>query len=203
MTPTKRVRRKPEVAEQEILDAAEGLLEEVQFRDLTVDAVMAKTGMRRSNFYTYFDDRNALVMRLVDRIAGEMFAATAPWTDGEDDDRPAALRHALRATVQIWNEHAVILSAMNEAAYHDEAAQRYFRDGIMQEYIDRIAMMLRREKRAGLTQIRNPAEIARALILLNVNYLTERLPDDGARPASIAAILEDVWLGAIYPDTLR
>ena len=199
MKAERRVRRKPEVAEREILDAAEGLLKEVQFRDLTVDEVMAKTGMQRSNFYTYFADRNELVMRLVDRIAGGMFASTATWVEGEGEDRRAALRQALWSVVRIWSEHAAVLGAMNEAAYHDEVAQRYFRGGIVQDYIDAVAAQLRREKRAGLTQVRSPAETALALITLNVNYMSERLRGDGARPENIAAVLEEIWLAVIYP----
>ncbi len=120
---------------------------EVRFRDLTVDNVMARTAMKRSNFYTYFNDRNDLVMRLVDRIAGEMFAATEPWLGGENPDRVAALRQGLRAVVRIWSQHADVLAAMHEASHQDEAAQQYFRGGIVQEYIDQIAALIRREKR--------------------------------------------------------
>ncbi|WP_372791498.1 TetR/AcrR family transcriptional regulator [Paraconexibacter sp.] len=193
------MRRKPEVAEQEILDAAEALLSEVRFRDLTVDDVMARTAMKRSNFYTYFNDRNELVMRLVDRIAGEMFAATEPWLSGENPDRVAALRQGLRAVVRIWSQHAAVLAAMNEASHHDEVAQQFFRGGIVQEYIDRITLLLRREKRDGITAVRNPGETARALILLNVNYMTERVTGEGARPESVATALEGIWIPVLYP----
>ena len=58
MTAKRRIRRKPEDAERAILDAAEALLKEIRFRDLTVDAVAAAANMRRSNFYNYFKDRN-------------------------------------------------------------------------------------------------------------------------------------------------
>jgi len=92
MTSKRRIRRKPEDAEREILDAAEALLKQIRFRDLTVDAVAAAANMRRSNFYNYFKDRNELVVRLVDRIGGEMFAATRLWLESENPDRVAALR---------------------------------------------------------------------------------------------------------------
>lgn len=101
MTAKRRIRRKPEDAEREILDAAEALLKEIRFRDLTVDAVAAAANMRRSNFYNYFKDRNDLVMRLVDRIGGEMFAATRRWLESENPDRVAALREGLRDVVRI------------------------------------------------------------------------------------------------------
>ena len=46
----KRIRRKPEHAEREILDTAEEFLRDDDFRELTVDEVMAPTGMVRSAF---------------------------------------------------------------------------------------------------------------------------------------------------------
>ena len=200
MTSKRRIRRKPEDAEREILDAAEALLKEIRFRDLTVDAVAAAANMRRSNFYNYFKDRNELVVRLVDRIGGEMFAATRLWLESENPDRVAALRQGLRDVARIWSRHADVLAAMNEASYHDEVAQRYYRGGVVQEYIDQIAKLLRREKRHGLTKVANPNEVARALILLNVNYMTERVTMDHARPEAVASVLAEIWIATVYPD---
>jgi AcrR family transcriptional regulator len=199
MTPKRRIRRKPEDAEREILDAAEALLKEIRFRDLTVDAVAAAANMQRSNFYNYFKDRNELVMRLVDRIGGEMFAATRSWLESEDPDRVAALRQGLRDVVRIWSRHADVLAAMDEASYHDEAAQRYYRGGVVQQYIDQIAKLIRQEKRQGLTNVANPNEIARALVLLNVNYMTERVSMDHARPDAVASVLTGIWTATLYP----
>ncbi len=200
MTPKRRIRRKPEDAEREILDAAETLLKQIRFRDLTVDAVAAAANMQRSNFYNYFKDRNELVMRLVDRIAGEMFTATRSWLESENPDRVAALRQGLRDVARIWSRHADVLAAMNEASYHDEAAQRYFRGGVVQQYIDQIAKLIRQEKRQGLTQVANPNEVARALTILNVNYMTERVTTDHARPDAVASVLAGIWIATLYPD---
>jgi AcrR family transcriptional regulator len=200
MTAKPRIRRKPEDAERAILDATEALLKEVRFRDLTVDAVAAAANMRRSNFYNYFKDRNELIMRLVDQIGDEMFEATRLWLESEDPDRVAALRQGLRDVVRIWSQHADVLAAIDEASYHDEAAQRYYRGGVVQQYIDQIATLIRREKRQGLTKVANPNEVARALILLNVNYMTERVTMDHARPEAVASVLATIWVATLYPD---
>lgn len=200
MTAKRRIRRKPEDAERAILDATETLLKEIRFRDLTVDAVAAAANMRRSNFYNYFKDRNELIMRLVDRIGGEMFAATRQWLESEDPDRVAALRQGLRDVVRIWSRHADVLAAINEASYHDEAAQKYYRGGVIQQFIDQIATLIRREKRQGLTTVANPNEVARALTLLNVNYMTERITMDHARPEAVASVLASIWVATLYPD---
>ena len=200
MTAKRRIRRKPEDAERAILDAAETLLKEIRFRDLTVDAVAAAANMRRSNFYNYFKDRNELVMRLVDRIAGEMFAATrllARKREPRSRRRTAARVARCRPDLEPARRRA---GGDERGLHHDEAAQRYFRGGVVQQYIDQIAKLIRREKRQGLTKVANPNEVARALILLNVNYMTERVTMDHARPEAVASVLAQIWVATLYPD---
>src|SRR5215217_1924797 len=68
----RRRRRSPEVAEQEIITAAEELLRERPFRELTVDEVMRRTDLSRPSFYVYFRDRHHLVLRVVEHIGGEL-----------------------------------------------------------------------------------------------------------------------------------
>lgn len=50
----RRRRRSPDEAEREILAAARGFLERHPFRELTIDAVMERTGLSRPAFYVYF-----------------------------------------------------------------------------------------------------------------------------------------------------
>ena len=187
MTAKRRIRRKPEDAEREILDAAEALLKEIRFRDLTVDAVAAAANMRRSNFYNYFKDRNELVMRLVDRIAGEMFAATRFWLENENPDRVAALRQGLRDVARIWSRHADVLAAMNEASHHDEAAQRYFRGGVVQQYIDQIAKLIRQREAPGPHESRQ-SQRGRARADHSQCQLHDGARHDGPRPPGCGCV---------------
>ena len=73
MSSTRRRRRSPEVAEREIMAAAEELLRERPFRELTVDEVMRRTELSRPSFYVYFRDRHHLVLRVVERFGAEMW----------------------------------------------------------------------------------------------------------------------------------
>lgn len=75
-----------------------------------------------------------------------------------------------------------------------------FRGGVVQQYIDQIAKLIRDEKRQGLTNVANPNEVARALTLLNVNYMTERVTTDHARPDAVASVLAGIWIATLYPD---
>ena len=78
----RRRRRSPEVAEREIIAAAEELLRERPFRDLTVDEVMRRTELSRPSFYVYFRDRHQLVLRVVERLGAEMWTMSERWFEG-------------------------------------------------------------------------------------------------------------------------
>ena len=78
----RRRRRSPEVAEREILAAAEEMLRERPFRDLTVDEVMRRTELSRPSFYVYFRDRHHLVLRVVERFGAEMWTMSERWFEG-------------------------------------------------------------------------------------------------------------------------
>src|SRR5919202_868489 len=52
-----RRRQRRQDAEREILEAAERLLRQRRFRDVTVDDVMAATSQSRTAFYRFFADR--------------------------------------------------------------------------------------------------------------------------------------------------
>ena len=75
-------RRRPEEAERTILAAARSFLEEHPFRELTVERVMAHTGLSRPAFYAYFRDSYDVVTRLLEGIGGLPFAVDRRWLTG-------------------------------------------------------------------------------------------------------------------------
>src|SRR5215210_4949213 len=84
--PVKRGRRGPHRAltEDEILDAALGLLDEGGPTAATIRGIAARVGVAPNAVYTYFPDKAAVVKALVERLLGEVdhdvFAdRTQPW----------------------------------------------------------------------------------------------------------------------------
>lgn len=199
----KRVRRRPEDAEREILDAAEDFLQDHDFRELSVDELMRRTGMVRSTFYHYFPDRGAVIARLLEPIRDEMLTAATGWLEGLDDEPTRALARTLRRVAEAWAAHAHLLRAANEAAHYDPDVERLYLAMAVEDFAKPIAALLRRERRAGRTAVSNPEEVARALMLMNVNVFAERLgrrPPDS--PAAVARTLTQIWAGTIYPGVL-
>lgn len=195
--PRKRIRRKPADAEREILAAAEAFLQDNDFRDLAVDRVMSDTGMVRSTFYNYFADRNALILRLLQDIEAEMMQAISPWLEWSSDP-VLALRTGLEQVVEIYALHGHLLRAIHEASFHDDEVERAYRQ-VVDDFIDVVTELLRRENRLGRTSVARPREVAHALLMMNTNVLVERLgrtPTD--KPRAVARTLQFIWERTIY-----
>src|SRR4051812_40929846 len=109
----RRRRRSPAEAEREILDSAERFLRERPLRELTIDEVMAGTGLSRPAFYVYFRDRHDLVLRLIGEIGSELFEMADKWLKGGD------LRAGVEGVVAGYAKHRPVLRAISDAAVDD------------------------------------------------------------------------------------
>jgi AcrR family transcriptional regulator len=197
-TKRKRIRRRPEAAEAEILDAAGELLAERDFRDLTVGAVMERTGMQRSAFYNYFDGRNELVIRLLGRIEHEMMAASRLWLEDRGGG-PARFREAMSDAIGVFARHGHVIGAAHAASFHDEAVERHYRQVFLQAFIDAVARRIRAENQAGRAAVPDPERVAEALVLMNATVLSERFGRRRKeRPGPISETIILIWLRVIY-----
>src|SRR5437588_9265590 len=89
----RRPRHHPKETEREILEAAETLLRERPFREVTIPEVMRKAGLTRPAFYAHFRDRGDLLLRVVAHLAEMLFEMADRWLKGDEPlrDVPAAV----------------------------------------------------------------------------------------------------------------
>jgi TetR/AcrR family transcriptional regulator, ethionamide resistance regulator len=195
--PVRRRRRTPEQAEAEIVRAAEALLRERPFRELTVDEVMRRTELSRPSFYVYFRDRHHLVLRVVEHIGGELFALADRWFHGGQDG-PAEVRSAMNGIVGAFRDHGPVLRGLSDAARDDRRVEEVY-GGLVQRFIDATAEHIRVEQRRGHVLSGDPDELAKALMWMGERYLLETLgqPSD-VEPAIVAEILTTVWNRTLY-----
>ena len=173
--PRRRRRRTPEVAEQEIIAAAEALLRERPFRELTVDEVMRRTELSRPSFYVYFRDRHHLVLRVVEHIGGELFTMADRWFKGEGDG-PELAREATEGIVAVFAEHGPVLRALADAAADDPDVDEAYGQ-LVTSFVDVTAEHIEQRDR------RRPHPAARPARDREGAGLDERaLPDAVARP---------------------
>jgi AcrR family transcriptional regulator len=194
----RRPRHDPRETEQEILAAAERLLRERPFREITVRRIMLDTGLKRPAFYVHFRDLHDLVLRVVEHIGGQLFEMADRWLHGEDPQRD--VRAAITGVVTVYRTHGPVLRALADAAPTEARVEQAYR-ALIQSFIDATAEHIRAEQLAGrISAAIDAAETGRALVWLNERYLSEafgRMPQDD--PERVVDVLEHIWLAALYP----
>ncbi len=196
----KRRRRSPEEARTEILRAAELFLREHPLRDLTVDEVMAGTGLSRPSFYVYFRDRHALLLSLVEERGAELFAQADRWLKGKGD-AVADARAALSGIAGVYGEYGRALRAIADASSLDPQVEAVYR-GLVERFVAATAEHVTEEMGAGRMEPVDPLETARALVWMTERYLLDRL--GAPEPAPVAGVVETlhtVWVRALYGRT--
>ena len=193
----KRRRRRPDEAEAEILKATERFLWKHPFRDLNVLDLMDETGLKRSSFYHYFDDRHELIVRLVDRLAEQLTPFNEIWMRSGGDPI-ADLRTGYEGIGRFWVQHGPVLRAIADAARHDalvEKAHRAFRERFVRFSAERI----RTDMERGLIPPLNPDATAEALIIMSEAVLNEKLGDGANRDwQPVIDALATIWQRALY-----
>ncbi|MBJ8438787.1 TetR/AcrR family transcriptional regulator [Acinetobacter lactucae] len=193
----RRPKHDPKESEREILEAAEQFLSEHHFRELNVDEVMRRTGLKRPAFYVHFRDKNDLTLRLVQNISKELFNIADRWLEGNNPQED--LRRALVDSVKVYVEHGRLLRAFVEAASGDERVESIYR-GLIQDFITAAAQHIKAEQQAG--KIKKNVEVeetAKALIWLEERYLSEAFGRTSqVKPEIVIRVLENIWISTLY-----
>jgi AcrR family transcriptional regulator len=195
--PARRRRRTPEVAEREIIAAAEALLRERPFRELTVDEVMRRTDLSRPSFYVYFRDRHHLVLRVVEHLGAELFAMSDRWLRGTGEG-PQLAREALQGVVEVYARHGPVMRALADAAADDTGVEEAY-VAIVQGFVDATARHIEQEIAAGRILPLDAGETARALVWMMERYLNLSFGSEPATPpAAVAETLITIWTRVLY-----
>ena len=195
--PRRRRRRTPEVAEQEIIAAAEALLRERPFRELTVDEVMRRTDLSRPSFYVYFRDRHHLVLRVVEHLGSELYAMSERWLRGTGEG-PQLAREAIEGIVHVYAEHGPVMRALADAAAADPGVEQAY-NGIVESFVRATARHIEEEIAVGRILPVDAAETAKALVWMMERYLNLSFGRDGATPAeAVADTLTTIFTRVLY-----
>lgn len=193
----RRPKHDPKESEREILDAAEEFLRERPFREMTVEAVMSRTGLKRPAFYVHFRDRHDLALRVFEVVGGEVAEMIDRWVQG--DDLPNDARGAFEGLADIYVRHGSVLSALSDAAGSDEKVETAYHD-MVQRLIDATARQIEKEQARGrIGEHVDVEETARALVWLDERYLTEALGrTPRTDPRRVVDVLNNIWMSTLY-----
>lgn len=195
-----RIRRTPEMAREEIIDATQAALAEMDFNALTVDAVMQRTGMTRSSFYHYFKSVDELALGFLGRLEGAIRETVDDWLNGDGSDDYLADTHAHLTTMFVaMDKHRTGMMALARASNSSEQVHDEWRSRVIDYFIDLTARFIRQQIMLGRSKVENPDLTARSLILMNNALANDNLmrdvPDD---PAAIGKVSAEIWNAAIY-----
>lgn len=194
-----RQREQRESTRQDVLRAADRFLRASPYRELSVEIVMARTGLTRTAFYRHFDDLGDLVLRLLDEVSAELHAVAQRWARNAGAGYPAAAQQALGAVVDFFVEHGPLVRAIGEAASTDPRIEQAYRE-TFEGFVAMTAAAVDRLMAEGSLAVPDSRALARALNLMNESYLLDEFGREPyGDPALARATLEAVWLRVLRP----
>jgi AcrR family transcriptional regulator len=161
------------VARRRIIDAANRLLRERRYRDLTVEDVMDEAGLTRTVFYRHFDGIASIVLGLSEDLLSRVVAEA---DIGDPTDREM-MRRQLALTVDAFREYGPLFLACDDAAHQDdqvEQALRAFTDHI----VDTTTELIERGVALGHTPPMPVRDVAEALHAMTRHYLLDLVARD-------------------------
>jgi TetR/AcrR family transcriptional regulator, ethionamide resistance regulator len=181
--------------------AADRVLRDSPYRELSVETVMARTGLTRTAFYRHFDDVTDLVLRLFADVGRELYNVGERWVRAAGADYPAPAREGLAGIVDFFVKHGPLVRAIAEAAATDERIERAYRASI-ETFIAMTARTLDQLVETGQLRVSHTDALARALTLMNEAYLLEEFGHEpGGDPEVALETLETIWLRVAEPQS--
>ena len=199
-TKSRRVRRSPESAKAEIIAAFEEALAETGFNELTVDAVMQRTGMTRPSFYYYFTALDDLVLGLLERFEEDVRAVSDPWLDDiQSDDYRKATVDGIMALAAVYQTHRRTAMALLQSAWANTELYRSWQQRVIEHYIERTTRVIEEQVARGRSRVEDPPRLARALNLMtNAVFNDHILRNDPDDVTHITKVVAGIWNTSIY-----
>ena len=204
-----RVRRTS--SERRIVDATLALLrDDARLPDLSVEQILTAAEVSRSTFYSYFADKNELVMRLAEPLVDAYTALADTWWGRDQQAGTTPTWHALAelneefiAVARTHREVFVALTSFDGTAATGPGPLRAITD----EYTQRMASRLDRERAEGLVSADViPDVTARFIVTATFAAIRDHLDrDEATNDVALARTLGHAFWFAMYggpPTTL-
>ena len=167
------------------------------FRDMTVNALMAPTGLSRSAFYQYFNDLHDLMESLLEMLRDEVFAVTGPWFEGGCDPI-ILLNESLAGLVDVCYKLGPILRATDDAAASDERLEKALKQFVKQ-FDDAVTTRIEADQEQGLIPTFDARPVAIALNRLDLYTLIDTFGQDPrSKPEPVREALARIWISTLY-----
>jgi TetR/AcrR family transcriptional regulator, ethionamide resistance regulator len=166
------VRQTRQESRDRIVAAATELIRDTAYGALTVDDVMREAGAGRTIFYRHFDDLADLLIRAGREAFEGLYQAEEAFRNAHVGGEPD-VRGAIEAAVAVYRRHGPLLRAVAEAAASGDEQIISGQRAMLERFDGLVEDVLRTSPRMTGLSDEEIAETARALNLLNVNYLLD------------------------------
>ncbi|MHA3700890.1 TetR/AcrR family transcriptional regulator [Jatrophihabitans sp. YIM 134969] len=182
-----------------LMAAAGELIEARQWAGVTIQDLTAAAGLSRTAFYQHFDDREDLLIAMLSELGPELHQTGGQWLDGGTAEDPVAVhRRGLTQLVALFVRHGRVLKAVSDLAPIDARVGDAWQ-ALTQAIVDATTAAIRRDVRAGRSDVTDPAQMSRALSATTRHYL---LVSFGQRPfarrAQVSETLVRIWTHTLY-----
>jgi AcrR family transcriptional regulator len=192
------IRQTRQQSRERIVAAATELVRRTPYGVLTVDDVMREAGIGRTIFYRHFDDLSDLLIRAAREAFEDFFQAEEAFRTAHLEGQPDVIRAAIEPAVAVYRQHGPLLRAISEAAAGGDEQIGAGQQAMFERFDGLVADVLRTSPRLAGRSDEDIAETARALNLLNVNYLLDAFGREPRVSTETAArTLAGIWTGVI------
>jgi AcrR family transcriptional regulator len=187
------VRQTRQESRKRIVAAATELIRRTPYGALTVDDVMREAGAGRTIFYRHFDDLADLLMTAGREAFEALLEAERAFGHAHLDGRPD-VRAAIEAAVEVHVLHGPLLRAIAEATATGDEQIAVGRQAMLERFDALVEDVLRATPWGRERSAEEIAETARALNLLNVNYLLDAFGrEPRVAPETAVRTLTEIW----------
>jgi TetR/AcrR family transcriptional regulator, ethionamide resistance regulator len=189
------IRQTRQQSRERIIAAATELIRVTPYGALTVDDVMREAGFGRTIFYRHFDDLADLLRRAGREAFEGLIEAEHALSEARERDGSDVVHMAIEPAVAVYQRHGPLLRAIAEAAAAGDEQIAAGRQAWRERFNELVAAVLRTRPALADRSEEQIAETARALNLMNENYLLDVFGREPRVSADTAArTLTEVWV---------
>lgn len=187
----RRGERKGDVRQRTILDVCEALLASKGYEAMTVGDIAQGAGITRAALYFYFGSKDEVVTALVARTVEQLWERSR--ATAVNDDPRAAITAAMRRTVELWEQHGLVMRTAIDLSQRVVEIGRLW-DRTAELFIAAITSVLERSGVPAGGAPDQAAATARALCWMIERSFYHASRDGESSLASTSATCEHVWL---------
>ncbi len=183
--------------EQKIAMGLQQLLEDgTAWRDVTVEKIAEAAGIKRTLFYVYYPDRNAVLIRLGQLFVDNILSGIAKhWL--VEDDSAEGIREQMRRFYDKIREYAPVTRAIMEAAPLDDDIGAFW-SGLVLSFVKPTQRRIEDiRKLHGLAEGPDAAMTALCLVVMTGRVTLQPVAQDPATSEALFEAIVSIWTDAL------